>query len=26
MGHITFLAETADAAWKSAMTLKQLLG
>jgi 5-(carboxyamino)imidazole ribonucleotide synthase len=26
MGHVTFLAASADAAWKSAMSLKQLLG
>jgi len=26
MGHVTFLAATADAAWKSASTLKQMLG
>jgi 5-(carboxyamino)imidazole ribonucleotide synthase len=26
MGHVTFLAETAEAAWKSASTLKQMLG
>ena len=26
MGHVTFLAATADAAWESATTLKQMLG
>ena len=26
MGHVTFLAENADAAWESASTLKQMLG
>ena len=26
MGHVTFMAATADAAWKSATTLKRLLG